>query len=245
MSESVVIVVGQGEIGTPLRKILSRSYDCIGVDIEPVEVNAPCSAMHICYPYQIPDFVGTTAAYIRKYKPALTIINSTVVPGTTRRVGEASGSKVAYSPVRGKHAHMEEDLLRYKKFVAGVDESASTLALQHFAAAGFQTDKFRTPEMGELSKLMETTWLGILIGWAQEAERFAESYGGSFAEINAFIKEIDFLPAHIFPGHIGGHCVMPNIDLMQECVRSTFLDAVVESNAKKEQALLNSLAKVE
>jgi len=244
VSDSVVIVVGQGEIGTPLRKILSRSYACIGVDIEPVEVSAPCSTMHICYPYQIPDFVGTTAAYIRKYKPALTIINSTVVPGTTRRVYEASGSRVAYSPVRGKHARMQEDLLRYKKFVAGVDESVSKLAVQHFVAAGFQTDTFRTPEIGELSKLMETTWLGILIGWAQEAERFAESYGGSFAEMNAFIQEIDFLPTHIFPGHIGGHCVMPNIDLLQECVRSPFLDAVVESNAKKEQALLNSLAKV-
>ncbi len=61
--------------------------------------------------------------------------------------------------------------------------------------------------------------------------------------MNAFIKEIDFLPSHIFPGWIGGHCVMPNIELLQERIQSQFLDAVVVSNAKKEQALLNSLAK--
>jgi UDP-N-acetyl-D-mannosaminuronate dehydrogenase len=244
MSDSVVIVVGQGEIGQPLRKILSRTYHCIGVDIKPVEVAAPCSTMHICYPYQIPDFVGTTVAYILKYKPELTIINSTVVPGTTRQIYEASGAKVAYSPARGKHARMEEDLLRYTKFVAGIDDVSSMTALEHLATAGFRTDRFRTPEIAELAKLIETTWLGILIGWAQEVERFAESHGASFEEVNAFITEVDFLPSHIFPGSIGGHCVMPNIELLQERIQSQFLDAVVASNAKKEQALLNSLAKV-
>ena len=244
MSESVVIVVGQGEIGKPLRNILGRTYRCIGIDIEPVEVVEPCSAMHICYPYQVPDFVATTAAYIGKYKPQLTIINSTVVPGTTRQVYDASGAKLAYSPVRGKHVRMEEDLLRYKKFVAGTDDISTTLALEHLTAAGFCTDRFRTPEIGELAKLIETTWLGILIGWAQEVERFAESYGASFEEVNAFIREIDFLPSHIFPGRIGGHCVMPNIELLQQRIQSQFLDTVVLSNAKKEQALLDSLAKV-
>ena len=243
MSDSVVIVVGQGEIGKPLQKILSRTYQCVGVDIEPVEVAAPCSTMHICYPYQVPDFVGTTVAYIRKYKPELTIINSTVVPGTTRRVYEDSDANVAYSPARGKHVRMEEDLLRYKKFVAAIDDISSVRAMAHLAAAGFRIDRFRTPEIGELAKLIETTWLGILIGWAQEVERFAESYDASFDEMNAFIKEIDFLPSHIFPGWIGGHCVMPNIELLQERIQSQFLDAVVASNAKKEQALLNSLAK--
>src|SRR6267154_772759 len=182
MSEAVVIVVGQGEIGKPLRNILGRTYRCIGIDIEPVEVTEPCSAMHICYPYQVPDFVATTAAYIRKYKPQLTIINSTVVPGTTRQVYDASGAKLAYSPARGKHVRMEEDLLRYKKFVAGIDNIATTLALEHLATAGFSTDLFRTPEIGELAKLIETTWLGILIGWAQDVERFAESYDASFDE---------------------------------------------------------------
>jgi len=244
VSDSVVIVVGQGEIGKPLRTILSRTYHCIGVDIEPVEVAASCSTMHICYPYQIPDFVDTTVAYIRKYKPELTIIHSTVVPGTTRRVFEESGTKLAYSPARGKHVRMEEDLLRYKKFVAGIDDISSIRALEHLETAGFCTDRFRTPEIGELAKLIETTWLGILIGWAQDVERFAESYDASFEEVNAFIQEIDFLPSHIFPGWIGGHCVMPNIELLQGCIRSRFLEAVVQSNAKKEHALLNSLAKV-
>jgi len=235
-SDSVVIVVGMGEIGRPLCTVLNRTYPCVGVDLAPVEVGSACSVLHICYPYQGDDFVETTVAYIRKYQPALAIINSTVPPGTTTAVHEASQAAIAYSPVRGKHANMERDLLRYRKFVAGVDRFATERAVKHFAKAGFTTNTFRSPETAELTKLIETTWLGILVGWAQEVERFASCYGASYEEVNAFLEEIDYLPTHIFPGFIGGHCVMPNIDILRGVFESRFLDAIVDSNRRKREA---------
>jgi UDP-N-acetyl-D-mannosaminuronate dehydrogenase len=231
-----VIVVGMGEIGKPLHAVLSRTYRCLGVDIEPVSVDLDCSVLHICYPYQIKDFVNTTVSYIEKYRPQMTIINSTVPPGTTSAVHKASKAAIAYSPVRGKHAKMEQELLRYKKFVAGMDSWTTEQAVQHFATAGFTTDTFRAPEVGELSKLLETTWLGVLVGWAQEVQRFASCYGASYEEVNAYLKEIDFLPSHIFPGSIGGHCVMPNIGLLRDIFASHYLDAVVDSNEREAQA---------
>lgn len=233
-TNDAVIVVGQGEIGRPLLSILSRSYECVGVDVEPVNIIRPCSVLHICYPYQIQDFVSTTVGYIEKYHPLLIIINSTVPPGTTRRVQAQAGPPVVYSPVRGKHARMQEDLLRYKKFVAGFRYHDTEFARQHLAKAGFETDTFRSPEVGELSKLLETAWLGVLVGWAQEVERLALRQEASFEEVNKFIQEIDFLPSHIFPGVIGGHCVMPNISILRECVDSKYLDAIVESNEAKQ-----------
>src|SRR5437764_10365326 len=115
--DGIVVVVGMGEVGKPLLQILSRRYECMGVDIQPLEIAKPCSVLHICFPFQIPDFVGTAVSYVLKYQPALTIINSTVAPGTTRKIEEAVGGRaVAYSPVRGKHCRMESDMLRYKKF---------------------------------------------------------------------------------------------------------------------------------
>jgi UDP-N-acetyl-D-mannosaminuronate dehydrogenase len=231
----VVIIAGMGEVGKPLHAILSRTYPCIAVDIDPVTVGDSCSVLHICYPYQIADFVQTTVGYIRRYKPELTIINSSVLPGTTRAIQNASQGATAYSPVRGKHVRMERELLRYKKFVAGCDQRTTEEAAEHFVKAGFETDSFQTPEAGELSKLLETTWFGILIGWAQEVERFASSYGASYEEVNSFLKEIDFLPSHIFPGFIGGHCVMPNIDTLRSKFQSQFLEAVVASNQKKRE----------
>jgi UDP-N-acetyl-D-mannosaminuronate dehydrogenase len=230
-----VVVVGMGEVGTPLHAILAKVYPCIAVDIDPVSVEVSCSVLHICYPYQIEDFIGTSASYIQQYRPELTIINSTIPPGTTRQVQHASETSVAYSPVRGKHIRMQQELLRYKKFVAGCDSRATEQAARHFANAGFKTATFRTPEVGELSKLLETTWLGVLVGWAQEVERLASYYGASYQEVNSFIKEIDFLPSHVFPGFIGGHCIVPNIDLLRRKFQSHFLTAVIESNERKLQ----------
>ena len=235
MSRDVTIVVGLGEVGHPLREILHHTYDCVGVDIEPVCVAQPCSFLHICLPYQIADFVATASAYIAKYKPGLTVIHSTVAPGTTRAIAASSRSRVVYSPVRGKHARMHSDLLRYRKFVGADDAGAGNAAVAHFAHAGFATDRFPDSIAGEVAKLLETTWLGVLVGWAQEAERIGRAHGTSYEVTNAFVKEIDFLPHHITPGVIGGHCVMPNIEILRSQHRSQFLDGIVDSNARKRE----------
>lgn len=224
-------------MGEPLLQILQRKYECLGVDVAPVEVTRPCSVLHICYPFQLPDFVGTTASYIQKYKPSVVIINSTLGVGTTRKVQEKVNVPVVYSPVRGKHIKMEQDMLRYQKFVAGFDEKSTERAAEHFKGAGFKVAKFRTPEVGEISKLVETTWLGVLIAWAQEVERMAAVYGGSYEEVNEFIKEILFLPSHVFPGRIGGHCVMSNIAILRKQNSSELLDAIVASNETKEREM--------
>jgi UDP-N-acetyl-D-mannosaminuronate dehydrogenase len=229
-TSEIAVVVGMGEVGQPLHRILSAAYRCIGVDVEPIALDRKCSVLHICYPFQTNDFVGTTCAYVTKYRPELVIIHSTVVPGTTREIGRRSATPSAYSPVRGKHARMESDMRRYRKFVSGCSADSTDAALQHLEAAGFTTETFRTPELGELAKLLETTWLGVMIGWAQEVERFAGHYSGSYDEVNAFIKEVDFLPSHIFPGFIGGHCVLPNIELLRKQFNSPMLEAVLDSN---------------
>ena len=237
LTQGIVIVAGMGEVGRPLRRILSRTYECVGIDLAPAQINRPCSVLHVCFPFQIHDFVGTTCSYVKKYQPRLTIINSTLAVGTTRKVQERIDLPVVYSPVRGKHARMEQDMLKYRKFVAGFDEQSTQQAAQHFARAGFAVTACRSPEIGELSKLVETTWLGILVGWAQEVERMAAECGASYEEVNAFVKEISFLPSHVFPSHIGGHCVMPNIAILRDRFPSKLLDAVVESNKTKEREL--------
>jgi UDP-N-acetyl-D-mannosaminuronate dehydrogenase len=233
MSKEVTIVVGLGEVGRPLCEILGQTYDCVGVDIDPIRITQPCSVLHICIPYQIPDFIGVAAEYVAKYKPQFTVINSTVAPGTTRAVAASSRSQVVYSPVRGKHAWMQSDMLRYRKFVGADDRKTGNAAMVHFSGAGFKTDRFPSSTAGEVAKLLETTWLGVLVGWAQEAERIGLVHGVTYDEINTFVKEIDFLPHHITPGFIGGHCVMPNIQILRSHYRSQFLDAIVESNARK------------
>src|SRR5208283_1623680 len=102
MKNNKVVVAGLGEIGKPLLDLASRDHDAVGVDISPAPRLEAVEILHVCYPFQIKDFVGETVRYIDLFKPRLTIINSTVAVGTTRAIAERSGTDVVSSPVRGK-----------------------------------------------------------------------------------------------------------------------------------------------
>jgi hypothetical protein len=54
----------------------------------------------------------------------------------------------------------------------------------------------------------------------------------------SIFEEIEFLPrTRYFPGFIGGHCVIPNINLLQRVARSPLLQAVLDSNRKRAHEL--------
>lgn len=229
-----VVVVGLGEIGKPLFNLISRRHEAIGVDIHPVDRIEGVDVMHVCYPFQIKDFVGETARYIDHFKPKLTIINSTVAIGTTRSVAERTGTAVVNSPVRGKHIRMQEELQHYTKFVGGIDRAVSEKAATHFSSFGLKTRILSSPEATELAKLTETTYFGLMIAWAQELERYCDQSGQNYDEVASFYEEIKFFPpVKYFPGVIGGHCVMPNIKILRQWNQSLILEAIEASNQMK------------
>jgi len=234
-NEQTVVVVGLGEVGKPLYELISRHHRTTGVDISPPPADIKgVDVLHICFPFQVKDFVGETARYVKLFSPKLVIINSTVAVGTTRAVAERAGISVAYSPVRGKHARMLQDLQRYTKFVGALDKVCAEKAAAHFASLGLNTRILSSPEAAETAKLTETTFFGLMIAWAQEVERYADQFGGSYDEIVSFYEEIGFFPpVKYFPGVIGGHCVMPNIELLKLFTDSEILDAIEHSNRKK------------
>jgi UDP-glucose 6-dehydrogenase len=230
------LVVGLGEVGGALAEVLERAEPgLLRHDIARREFADPIGVMHICIPYQSREqFEESTLEYISRFTPELTIINSTVVPGTSRRIAQLSSRGLAYSPVRGKHARMAEDMLKYCKFVAADHEATAAAAEQHFQAAGMKTRRAARLETLELAKLAETTYFGIQIAFAQELNRFAQTVEADYSEAISFFDEVEFLPrARYYPGFIGGHCVIPNIRLLKEIVNSPLLEAVLESNQRR------------
>jgi UDP-N-acetyl-D-mannosaminuronate dehydrogenase len=229
------LVVGLGEVGGPLLEIIRSSQEAYGIDINPPESVPQCDIMHICFPYVDGEkFIAEAVRYIGKYRPLLTIIDSTVGPGTTRAVAEKSGADVVYSPVRGKHAKMKQDMLHYVKFVGALNPAAGQKACAHFESIGMKSRLVSTPEAAELAKLTETTYFGVLIAWAQEVERYCKEFGASYDEVTAFYEEIRFFPpVKYFPGVIGGHCVIPNIKILKTTFDSQLLKAIEASNELK------------
>jgi len=233
------LVVGLGEVGAALAAVLDRKETALRHDLERVRITGPIGTMHLCIPFQSrAQFETVALGYITRFQPTLTIINSTVLPGTTRSIAQKCESAVAYSPVRGKHVRMQQDLMSYVKFVAAPDRPAAASAEAHFKAAGIQTRRMADVESLELAKLAETTYFGVCIAFAQELNRYAQRVGGDYSEAIDFFDEIDFLPRHrYFPGFIGGHCVIPNIKLLLQIAPSATLEAVLDSNERCAQEL--------
>ncbi len=231
-TEAAVLVVGLGEVGGPLLRILREAHQAAGRDIEDRPFES-VQVLHLCFPYTS-DFISSASRYVSLYEPAVVVVNSTVVPRTTREIQEKTGVPAVYSPVRGKHARMTDELRRYRKFVAGTSAQAVALVEDHFAAAGITTQRMPSPEALEIAKLLETTYFGVLVAWAQEMDRFAEAVGADYWEMIDFFEEIDFFPPVGFqPGYIGGHCVMPNLELLEQVRRSPFIDVMRESNGRR------------
>lgn len=229
------LVVGLGEVGSALASVLESRGAVLRHDLERREFTETIAVMHFCVPFkESRDFEATCLSYMRRFRPSLTIVNSTVLPGTTRNIAQASGMPVAYSPVRGKHVRMEADLLRYTKFVAAPDNATAELAEVHFQLAGMKSARLHPPEILELAKLAETSYFGLLIAFAQELNRYAERVGGTYSDATRLFDEVDFLPrTGYFPGFIGGHCVTPNVRLLLELAPSPLFEAILESNNRR------------
>ena len=246
-NQKKTLVVGLGEVGGALADVLDGTRPVLRHDIERREFKDPIGIMHICIPFaSSAQFEPLVVDYIGRFKPELTIINSTVLPGTTRSISEKSGTPVAYSPVRGKHVKMAKDLLHYVKFVAAGEEEWAEKAAAHFQQHGMKTRVLDKPETLEVAKLGETTYFGVIIAWAQELNRYVERVGGDYDEAIEFFDEVAFLPRQrYFPGFIGGHCVIPNINLLLKIDSAPLLEAVLDSNQRRAEELKEQSARAD
>ena len=115
------IVVGLGEIGLPIFKLLSKKIKIDGFDkIEKLNSNKFSNIkniefMHICIPFS-KDFEKSVLQLTKKFNPDGIVIHSTISPNTTKKLQTKLDLPIIYSATRGVHKRMLKDLKRYTKF---------------------------------------------------------------------------------------------------------------------------------
>ncbi|MEM1659909.1 MAG: GDP-mannose dehydrogenase [Candidatus Bathyarchaeia archaeon] len=255
MTRERVLVVGLGEVGRPLYELLRESgkFDVYGYDLDenkmreieqPANFPEKIDVMHICYPcVDQEQFVNITIDYMNKFKPKLTIINSTVAPGTTQKIYEKTGFLVVHSPIRGMHKSLEtmkRDIMFWSKYIGGVKPEATELAKKHFEKLGLKVKILKSPLETELAKLFETIYRAWMIACFQEMHRITRYFGADFNEVVDMIEDIHRVhfnkPLH-YPGVIGGHCLIPNTELLLKVYDSEFLRLILKSNEKRKKEI--------
>ena len=207
----------------PLIKDLDRDDGLGGVDV-----------LNIAIPWSH-SFISDVQSYIAEIKPRLVIIHSTVPPGTTREVGKTFGN-IVHSPVRGVHPNLFEGLQTFDKVIGG---EGFADAKQHLEDLGLNVVVYETSMCSEVAKLLDTSYYGVCIAWHDYAKKLCDLWGVNFDDAQTHYNESynegytklgkpNVVRPTLTPpeGAIGGHCIVPNAELLREVLDSALLQSI-------------------
>lgn len=216
------LIIGEGEVGKALFNVLIGVHEIEVFDINhgfhPSKSDRPYKIIHICFPYS-ENFIKYVKEYQTKYKPKYTVIHSTVPVGTSRQCN------ATHSPIRGIHPNLEDGIKTFVKFLGG--NEASEIA-DYFRRAGIRVMLFDRQENSEALKLFDTEYYRICIEFAHRVKQYCIEHELSFSDIYR-MGNITYNQGYTELGHpefvrpilepimkpIGGHCVIPNKELIK------------------------------
>jgi len=247
------VVAGLGEIGTPILQLISKAIPAVGYDINPRLMAdkkfekykiLKTRFLHVCIPFT-EKFIPNVMSLYKRFEPEGIVIHSTISPYTTNKLQEKIPVPVIYSATRGVHKRMLYDLKRYTKFYA-IEPSAPrknwalTTYSQLLKKCGVRAQRMSSPITLELAKIVvDTSYYGWLINYAQISNMIAKENNVDYDEMWSFSDEIHKYLGNrpkMFPGHIGGHCVIPNLDL----IHNQTLDLIKKLNNSYSKKVKNS-----
>lgn len=231
-------ILGYGEVGQAIAKFyknpqikdLNRDDGLKGIEI-----------LHICIPWK-ENFAEIVKREIKKIKPKLTIVHSTVAPGTTKKIG----GMVVHSPIRGIHPYLYKGIKTFVKYIGADNKKASQMAKRHLESLGIKTRVFMPSTTTEIGKLLDTSYYGLVIAWHGEMKKLCDKYGVKFDEAvtdfnktyNEGYKKLgkpNVIRPVLYPprGGIKGHCVVENAQILNKYFKSTALNLLLQYKPKK------------
>ncbi len=231
-------ILGYGEIGqsvakfykNPLIKDLKRNDGLEGVEI-----------LHVCIPWSN-KFVAIVKKEIAAIKPQITIIHSTVAPGTIKEIG----GMVVHSPVRGVHPKLYEGMKTFVKYIGADNKKAGAMAEKHLKSLKMKTKLFYPAMVTEMGKILDTTYYGVVIAWHGEMKEICDQFGLDFEkavtdfnqtynEGYAKLGKKHFVRPVLYPPQLGKpkHCIVPNATILQKYYKSPVFQLLLKKYRDK------------
>ncbi len=233
-------ILGYGEVGQAIAKFyknprikdLNRDDRLKGVDI-----------LNICIPWNN-KFLDIVKKEIKRIKPKLTIIHSTVLPGITKKIG----GMTVHSPIRGMHPNLYPGIKTFVKYIGADNKKAGEMAKSHLESLGIKTKVFYPSVTTEIGKLFDTSYYALCIAWHGEMKKICDMVGANFDEAvvdfnktyNEGYKKIGkknvIRPVLYAPkGGITGHCLIPNAEMLKKQFKSRALDLILDYSPKNKR----------
>ncbi|MFH1392726.1 MAG: hypothetical protein ABIG90_03630 [bacterium] len=224
-------ILGYGEVG----KAIAKFYKNPKIkDLKTDDGLENLDILNICIPYS-DNFIEIVKKQIKYSKPKLTIIHSTIAPGTTKKIG----GDIVHSPIRGVHPNLYPSIKIFVKYIGADNKKAGLMAQKHLTSLGIKTKLFMPSATTELGKLLSTTYYGLCIAWHGEMDKMCEKLKIDFEKAvtdfnktyNQGYKKLK-MPHVIRPvlyppkNGISGHCIVPNAEVLSKIFKSKALDLI-------------------
>ena len=254
-----VCVLGLGEVGLPTAKyILNRGFDVYGYDISSVAVKRareegiskvtcildeipPVDVYVVCVSTLLkgdaPDLspvFDVCEKISRRARPySLVSIESTIIPGTSRKIYENIFNK-GVNLVHVPHRYWAGDPIRYGVRQLRVIGAINQESLE--AGMKFYRDMLKIPlhvcssiEVAEMCKIAENAYRYVQIAFAEELRMICETLGLDFNEVKEACNtkwNIEILEAR---EGIGGHCLPKDIRYLASLtIHNTLLKSAIK-----------------
>ena len=188
---------------------------------------ADCDAVLICVPTPLlnqrdPDLsyivdAGRSLARVLR-AGQLVVLESTTYPGTTRdrlrpvleESGLAAGTEfhLAFSPERIDPGRTDHTIRTTPKVLGGIDQASTDAAAELYGRICDEVVPVSTPEVAELTKLLENVFRSVNIALVNELAILCDRMGIDIWEVveAAATKPFGFMRFEPGPG-MGGHCL--------------------------------------
>jgi UDP-N-acetyl-D-glucosamine dehydrogenase len=163
--------------------------------------------------------IGAVEDVARRLKPGhLVVLESTTYPRTTREVVlpilERTGLKagrdfhLAFSPERVDPGNTTWTTRNVPKVIGGITPACAERAAELYNGAVDEVHRVSTPEVAELTKLLENIFRAVNIALVNELAQLCERMGIDVWEVieAAATKPFGFMSFEPGPG-LGGHCI--------------------------------------
>lgn len=227
------LIVGYGEIGKAVHAIIGQA-GVIDLDRQE-DIPETVDVLHVCYPYS-QNFVAELQRYIQGYVPSQIIIYSTLPIGITKGFPGA-----VHSPVEGKHPDLEMSIRQMERWIgANAPEEAHFFA-NLFSELGIRTKIVGNSDFTEALKLMSTAEYGVNIIFAAYKASVAEALSMDYELTKEWNIEYNRLYRNLGmdkrfqkfvldapEGVIGGHCIVPNANILNGQFPSALLEQILK-----------------
>lgn len=242
------LILGSGEIGSSIQRLLHEAGIQTefadppkGIHPDPKSLQGYLyEVIHVCFPFQdVQTFYAGIFKYMRD-GVKLILIHSTTAIGTCKFLASFFTCPVVHSPLRGTHPNIYEGIKHFTNFVGCAkpeqDSQVRSLLNGYYKRLNFNWLYLNSALETEMGKIVNTTWYGLQIAFAtQMAEicaakniEFDQAYtawmesdeiGRQYEKVNGRATSKEIIPRPVMvPGQIGGHCVMPNLALLEQAV---------------------------